>query len=83
MLNVFCILVDAKRVSVRRIPDDAYASMLHDVVDVADVVLQFISGFLQLDDVFLKKGLGLGCFCDIESCSIDTQEFSKFVAHWH
>ena len=81
MLHTFTLAVDDKGMGVGRIAGYAHTTMLHDIVDVSDVVLQFFRGLLQLSDVLLQAGIRLCQIRHVASCAIDGQQAAVVVAN--
>ena len=65
------LAIDGQRMVVRGIGGNTHATILHDVVDVTDILLQLGISLLHLGDILLQTGVRLCQFGDVASCAID------------
>ena len=82
-LHMVDLAIDGQRMVVRGIGGNTHATVLHDVIDVTDILLQLGISLLHLDDVLLQTGVRLRQFGDVTTCAVDGQQASIVVANGH
>ena len=65
------LAVNGQRMGVRGISGNTHTAVLHDVIDVTDILLQLGISLLHLGDILLQAGVRLCQFGDVASCAID------------
>ena len=75
------LAVNGQRMGVRGIGGNTHATVLHDVIDITDILLQLGISLLHLGDILLQAGVRLGQFGDVATSAVDSQQASVVVAN--